>query len=233
MGNDKTFACYIIALSACCALLTGAGMGQAQDKSTLQIMKEEINNLQNAVRVLNQDTAKQVELTSRIDELVAKTVEYEAIKKSAEDYAGIGFGIALGYRRLDNCSECVKEAQLVNGVVRITEEQDDIIGFMLETHYFIPFGKSRLQGIGPYVSFDPGSESDPMRSVGAGIMYGGRYDAKKTKSFNIGIGWAVDNKIKVLGDGILANQPLPAGEVEIRYKKVSRHGLMALLSFSF
>jgi len=40
-------------------------------------------------------------------------------------------------------------------------------------------------------------------------------------------------KVKVLGDGIEEGKPLPAGETEVRYKKVTKFGYGVLLSFTF
>jgi hypothetical protein len=54
-----------------------------------------------------------------------------------------------------------------------------------------------------------------------------------TSSWNFGIGLRVDPKSQVLGDGIIVNQPLPAGESTIRFKTEPRLGLMLLSSFSF
>jgi hypothetical protein len=54
-------------------------------------------------------------------------------------------------------------------------------------------------------------------------------------SWNFGIGLRVDPGAKVLGDGIVANQPLPVGESSnpIRTKLEPRLGVMLLSSFSF
>ena len=52
-------------------------------------------------------------------------------------------------------------------------------------------------------------------------------------SFNLGVGVVVDPDTRVLGDGIVANQPLPAGETEIRYLEEMQTGLLILASFSF
>jgi hypothetical protein len=54
-----------------------------------------------------------------------------------------------------------------------------------------------------------------------------------TQSWNLGVGLRVDPGAKVLGDGIVINQPLPAGETAIRYKTEPRLGVMVLSSFSF
>jgi hypothetical protein len=53
-------------------------------------------------------------------------------------------------------------------------------------------------------------------------------------SWNFGIGLRVDPNAKVLGDGIVANAPLPAGESSpVRTKTEPRLGVMLMSSFSF
>jgi len=56
--------------------------------------------------------------------------------------------------------------------------------------------------------------------------------SNNTQSWNFGIGLRIDPKSQVLGDGLVANQPLPAND-SIRYKTEPRAGVMLLSSFSF
>ena len=50
------------------------------------------------------------------------------------------------------------------------------------------------------------------------------------KSLNIGVGYAWDPSVRVLGDGIVEGAPLPAGETQIRYKTTDQKGVMFLFS---
>jgi hypothetical protein len=52
-------------------------------------------------------------------------------------------------------------------------------------------------------------------------------------SWNLGVGLRVDPKVRVLGDGIVADQPLPAGETQVRFKDDAQLGVMVLSSFTF
>jgi hypothetical protein len=53
-------------------------------------------------------------------------------------------------------------------------------------------------------------------------------------SWNFGVGFHVEPKATVLGDGIVANMPLPAGETNpVRTNTVPRYGVMLLTSFGF
>jgi len=52
-------------------------------------------------------------------------------------------------------------------------------------------------------------------------------------SFNIGIGLMMDPSAKILGDGITENQPLPAGETQVRLKETSQWGFLIMSSYSF
>jgi len=62
---------------------------------------------------------------------------------------------------------------------------------------------------------------------------GGETKAKVKDSFNIGIGVVVDPSAKVLGDGITENQPLLAGETQVRFKETSQKGIFIMVSYSF
>jgi hypothetical protein len=103
-------------------------------------------------------------------------------------------------------------------------------------------------GIGPFVALEVGggtsatpAANSPITGYALGAMIGlhhPKYDSKgslvttDTSSWNFGVGLRVDPKAQVLGDGLVANQPLPAGD-SIRYKTEPRAGLMLLSSFSF
>jgi hypothetical protein len=103
-------------------------------------------------------------------------------------------------------------------------------------------------GIGPFIAIEVGggtsatpAANSPITGYAIGAMIGlhhPKYDSKgalvttDTSSWNFGIGFRVDPKAQVLGDGLMANQPLPAGD-SIRYKTEPRAGIMLLSSFSF
>ena len=55
------------------------------------------------------------------------------------------------------------------------------------------------------------SLDDVIDSLGIGVMVGMRRSPKSDNSLNIGLGLIVDPNSQLLGDGIVANQPLPAG----------------------
>jgi hypothetical protein len=56
--------------------------------------------------------------------------------------------------------------------------------------------------------------------------------AADTSSWNIGLGYVARTGVKVLGDGLEVNKPLPAND-KLRYKEVSQPGWMLLSSFSW
>ncbi len=59
-------------------------------------------------------------------------------------------------------------------------------------------------------------------------------DSSKVKdSFNIGIGLMMDPSVKILGDGINENEPLPAGETTVRTRETSQWGVLFMVSYNF
>ena len=123
----------------------------------------------------------------------------------------------------------------------MTEEHNDVPRIMLETHYFflpnrlflgIDSVKPKEWGVGPFVGIQNGS-NEVIEAIGAGVMLGFRRSVTAKGSFNIGVGGVVDPSVKVLGDGINKNQPLPAGETQIRYKETSQWGVLIITSYTF
>jgi hypothetical protein len=117
-------------------------------------------------------------------------------------------------------------------------------------------------GHGPFIAVDASTNSTGSAGVVAGISIGWMVGFKKialtdlTKSFydpytgktvkapvavpadnnswNFGVGFRVDPKATVLGDGIIANMPLPAGETNpVRLKAQPRYGVTFITSYGF
>lgn len=96
---------------------------------------------------------------------------------------------------------------------------------------------------GPFVAVEVGggSAGTPkadglITAIAMGWMVGLRHPASSPdskSSWNFGLGLRVTPNSQILGDGIIANQPLPAGETLIRYKNEPRYGVTLLSSFSF
>jgi hypothetical protein len=101
---------------------------------------------------------------------------------------------------------------------------------------------------GPFVAIEVGggtsatpATNGPITAFAMGWMVGlhhpkldakGNLVADNNMSWNFGLGFRVDPKAQVLGDGLVANMPLPPGD-SIRYKTEPRYGIMLLSSFSF
>jgi hypothetical protein len=178
------------------------------------------------------------------------------------EWGGLGWGIGLA-ANFDVTGKRVVNASVVNNLVRVDDATSNVnVGFVLEAHYFLRdwtlsnlTGKkapcSRTEGdrycmevaTGPFVAVQVGNgtsavpgDKDIITAYALGWMVGLRHPhltTSDTSSWNFGVGVRVDPSTKLLGDGIVANQPLPAGETAIRYKNEPRFGLMLLSSFSF
>jgi hypothetical protein len=141
----------------------------------------------------------------------------------------------------------VSSATVVNNVVRVTEVSDAITSLVLESHYFflpqydLPMlggaVAANTWGTGPFVAIQGGGTSgnEIIDAYGLGWMIGFRDHLTNNphSSWNLGIGLRIDPKAQVLGDGIVANAPLPPGETQARLKTEPRLGVMFVSSFSF
>jgi len=108
---------------------------------------------------------------------------------------------------------------------------------MLESHYLFQGDhdiKGKPWGWGPFVAIQPGTD-ETIDAIGLGMMvsFKRKSEADDSSSWNLGVAAVVDPSVKVLGDGINENRPLPAGETQIRFKETSQWGVLVMTSFSF
>lgn len=158
---------------------------------------------------------------------------------SNTEFRGLKLGLGLSYSFDLGDNDRIAEAQIVDGLVRVTDEDNSNARFMLESHYFFrPSFKFMGSvepgkwGMGPFVAVQPGS-GEIIEAVGAGLMIGFRRKGNGNSSWNIGVGVVVDPDARILGDGFAENEPPPGNESSIRYKETSQGGLLLISSFSF
>lgn len=179
-----------------------------------------------------------------------------------QTFGGIEFGVGMAFSVDAGDRDRVRDAQLVNGIVRVSRGDNVRARLILESHYFFtPEGHlpARLFGIcnpppatatqaardasscrsdqamwgwGPFIAVQPGSDNI-IDAIGAGLMVGLRRPGEGSQSFNIGVGILYDMDVQLLGDGIFENEPLPDGETEIRFRREAQSGLMVMSSYSF
>lgn len=165
------------------------------------------------------------------------------VAAGTKTFAGLNFGVGLSLTHDLGDNDRVETASLVNGIVRVDDEENDVARIMLESHYFFTPQKSFILndnlkandwGWGPFVALQPGTD-EIIEAIALGVMWGFKRheETSGTSSWNIGLGAIVDPNVTVLGDGIEANKPLPEGETEIRLKEKSQWGVLILTSFSF
>ena len=159
------------------------------------------------------------------------------------DFAGINFGIGLSLTLDTGDNDRIDSAELDEaGIVRVSKDQNDIARIMLETHYFFKpnsDGRSFLGmaeagswGHGPFVALQPGTD-EIIEAIGLGWMVGFKRSEDGNDSWNLGWGYVVDPNVQILGEGVKANELLPAGETQIRFKETSQGGLLLIVSFTF
>lgn len=161
----------------------------------------------------------------------------EVDEKPIGSFAGLQFGVGISLTHDIGNNKRVGRATVVNGVVRVTEEENDIARVMLESHYFFTpdcdFLVPKNQwGWGPFISLQPGT-NEIIEAVGVGLMLGFKRESNTLSSWNIGLGFVIDPSVSILGDGITENEALPVGEQTVRFKETSQIGLLLLTSFSF
>lgn len=173
-----------------------------------------------------------------------KTAIKDEVKKTLEEqageFAGLKWGIGISLTIGLESKSRVRKAEVVNGIVRVKEEENQEARLVLETHYFFEpkNGIRKLLaeewGHGPFIAVVPGDD-ELIEAIGLGYMWGfkRKQPTAKNSSFNLGVGLMIDPKETVLADGIDENKPLPPGETEARIKETTRGGLLIMGSFTF
>lgn len=162
-------------------------------------------------------------------------------EEGTSEFAGINFGVGISLTFDLGDDSRVEDASIVDGIVRVNNENDKIARVMLESHYFfVPGGRflkmnslhSGRWGWGPFVALQPGTD-EIIEAISVGLMVGFRRPNETGASWNVGIGYITDPNVDVLGDGFVENQPPPGNETEVRLKEISQDGIVLLFSFSF
>lgn len=176
-------------------------------------------------------------LSAEEQQKVAAEVQKQQRDQKENEFAGLTFGVGISTTFDVGNHDRVKDAQVVDGIVRISSSENARARVMLESHYFFlrencRLVESRMCGWGPFIALQPGTDNI-IEAAAIGLMVGYRRNRDESASFNLGVGLAVDVNVKTLGDGIFANQPLPAGETEVRFRTREQLGVVILASFSF
>lgn len=163
---------------------------------------------------------------------VAENMKEEEKKAGGLSDLGFAAGIGLSFHKEAD----IKEAEVRNGLVRVTDEAKKERALWLETHYqLVKFANNRF-AFGPFLAVQVSDDDGLFDSLGAGFMVAMNRNtnpaAWSNLGFNVGVG-VVSSTIRELGDGLKENQPLPDGEESIYFHKNDDIGWMVLFSFTF
>lgn len=182
-----------------------------------------------------------------------------ASETGRQKFGGIEFGIGVAFSYDLGNHQRIKDAEIVDGLVRVTHTENVRARLILESHYFftprVPFthnysgyrcslydentderddcvARRKNFGIGPFMALQPGTDS-VIDAIGFGVMVGFRRREEKASSFNIGLGVLYDVSTQILGDGFAENRPPPGNETEVRFRQGSQSAFLAMTSYTF
>jgi hypothetical protein len=188
--------------------------------------------------------AKKEEMAEEMGKQEQKEIETE------RDFLGVNWSLGIAMSVDLSGDERIESAEVVNGVVRVTEESSNSVGFFWEVHKYwwndkgwcLEEGCDRTNleetrkfatwGLGPFVGITT-TQDDLIDTFSIGLMYGRRITKDQDVSLNLGLGLIYEPDVQILGDGIVADEPLPEGETDIRFKKEDRWGALLAVSFRF
>jgi hypothetical protein len=197
------------------------------------LMEDGSSRIDGVLKILGIQGRGDPDLRARI---TAEFLRQEALEKQFGFKFGIGAAITTNRR-----SNAIKDAVVDStGIVRVKRQDETSVGYLLEAHYFFVPDRSFLNlttgnwGIGPFVAIQ-GGEEQFLSGLGFGLMIGFRQPnsiVNTNLSWNFGIGAIYDPSVKVLGNGLVADRPLPTGD-SLRTTEVGSWGLMLVSSFNF
>lgn len=153
-------------------------------------------------------------------------------KPSKEESFWDTFGVGLAVTTNLGKERSIQEAQLVNGNVRITSERQVVPRLMLEKHWYLSNDWKGSYKPGLFIGASLLGDRQVMDAVAFGFLAGFKPNPGTTTTHNLGIGIALQPYSRVLGDGLSKNQPLPAGETQIRYKETNRTALIFFYTYT-
>lgn len=167
-------------------------------------------------------------------ETVAKVKEKAAGVDTEKFWENWGVGLAVS-TKLGRRGDAIEEAQLVNGVIRVSSERDVVPRLMLERHWYFKTewtDKNPHFRQGIFVGASLLGDKKLMDAVSLGWLVAFRPNTGDKVTHNLGIGLSVEPYSRVLGDGLEANKPLPTGETAIRYKEKNRMAVVVFYTFT-
>lgn len=153
-------------------------------------------------------------------------------KPSKEESFWDTFGVGLAVTTNLGKERSIQEAQLVNGIVRVTSERQVVPRLMLEKHWYLRDDWKGGYKPGLFVGASLLGDRQVMDAVALGFLAAFKPNSGTTTTHNLGIGIALQPYSRVLGDGLSKNQPLPAGETQIRYKETNRTALILFYTYT-
>lgn len=208
----------------------GITLPQSASLGELRVLAQGLEARQLQTKAVSTAIENALEVAAAEDKVEDITQDEENEEKFLGFNWGLGVGASFGLG-----ADRIESAELVNGVVRVSEEVTNTPRIVLEVHNFWKRedGQDRSFGHGPFAAINFGaSDADTLSAFGAGYMWGvKRKDS--SSSFNIGVGLMLDRGVQQLGDNIENGKALPEGETDIRFKKESELAALLFVSTTF
>ena len=180
------------------------------------------------------DTTNYIATNALLETYLATAKKDAAVAKAPVDYTDLTWG--LGFGASNSFDDVVETASIVNGVVRVEDDQTLQTRVLLEFHQYFWTGEmneGQRWGSGPFLALAAGTE-ETVLGVGVGWMWGMKSaDPEASEGFSVGIGVILDDGVKTLGEGFEDNQPPPPGETAVRFEEKSRPAAILFVTRTF
>ena len=202
-------------------------------RSTAKYSKKRLERLEDLLQCLQWKPPTPDEV------LIAATAHALEETKRIRDFIGTDFGIGLAGVRHGGTPRAVKAHVDEAGIVHATEFLEDEIRPLVLVSRLAWTDKKKRMGLGPLavfnVGFDAGSLSNPVTSLGAGLIFAVRTSEDKGHGLGIGLAYAIDVNIRTLRRDFIAGQkaPLDSQGMPLEPQYVARSGRSILFLVSY
>lgn len=162
-------------------------------------------------------------------EIQKESIELEKQNKIAQsDLDKFGFGLGFGVMFLGDPD--IKSAVIENDTVKITDEEDNKMGFWLTTSWIHDSWPTSQIGFGPFFGIQLGGNNEIVNSVSAGIDFSFKRIAPSVP-LDIQLGYGI-TRIETLAQGYTENSAAPTGSTQALKKKTTESGWVLIFSYN-